>query len=829
MDGKLWFKTLLAGLMLTALVVAGCDDGDDGRDGAPGASAYEIAVENGFEGTEEEWLDSLGAAAATTAEIETCAVCHNSIEQIHEIMDISAITNVASEIDAVTGDLVITFNVELDGELSNDFILRRAYKSVDDPTLVAPAAQVQITSFRRDTITGDVVLTNDGLGGFTATVPAAVVEPDSTYLIQLESTLGASDERPVVVVTNGASHLRDLVTDAACAKCHGDYPAWSEKFRHYAVGGSDCQICHSQFRRTTGFIARDAAGDLFVQDLVDADGDTLIDEQPIVGTNLAEYIHGIHNSHNMPEETYFRTTAPDDADNIEDRYSLGFPSDMRNCSVCHEDDGVVDRNEVVASEPVSYYLCFTCHNNWDNFTPAVAAGGPLQFHQSMGPQTDCMATVCHGGLPNKNEAADFHNSFPQPPDSHVDAFYRGEDVSFSNPDQVSFAIVDVTSDGSAVSFTWTASKLGAPVDPCNTNVAVGPTYQELGAYLAYAKGDDWVNEFVGSVPGQPNGAQGLFDDLTTTCTNNVATTTGLVMDPEAIVYADKVLLAIGGKPADTFGPNGLAYFVREPSPTLAFNPADGSAATMRRSAVDNEKCLGCHQGTLYQHGGDRVDNEQLCVVCHNPSAGDKNNRLDRFQIVNADGTVNTDATYDGKNNETYDMRTMIHGIHGVSKRVPSTDSTSKPWTIYRSRGIYAFAPALYEDVILPGDDDFSTIAVEYPKPAGWPDDGLTINGSTNGSTIAHNWIVVHYPRPVNECMACHNDEAFEAPDQTKAVALTVDPGADYPDQSDDIVIGPAAAACTACHATAPTRIHATEDFGYRANVEKEVMLEKAAQ
>ena len=28
-------------------------------EGAPGKSAYEIAVENGFEGTEEEWLESL--------------------------------------------------------------------------------------------------------------------------------------------------------------------------------------------------------------------------------------------------------------------------------------------------------------------------------------------------------------------------------------------------------------------------------------------------------------------------------------------------------------------------------------------------------------------------------------------------------------------------------------------------------------------------------------------------------------------------------------------------------------------------------------------------
>lgn len=34
-------------------------DGTDGKDGEDGKNAYEIAVENGFEGTETEWLDSL--------------------------------------------------------------------------------------------------------------------------------------------------------------------------------------------------------------------------------------------------------------------------------------------------------------------------------------------------------------------------------------------------------------------------------------------------------------------------------------------------------------------------------------------------------------------------------------------------------------------------------------------------------------------------------------------------------------------------------------------------------------------------------------------------
>lgn len=39
-----------------------------GRDGVDGLSAYEIAVKNGFNGTEEEWLESLQGTGFTTDE-----------------------------------------------------------------------------------------------------------------------------------------------------------------------------------------------------------------------------------------------------------------------------------------------------------------------------------------------------------------------------------------------------------------------------------------------------------------------------------------------------------------------------------------------------------------------------------------------------------------------------------------------------------------------------------------------------------------------------------------------------------------------------------------
>jgi hypothetical protein len=84
------------------------------------------------------------------------------------------------------------------------------------------------------------------------------------------------------------------------------------------------------------------------------------------------------------------------------------------------------------------------------------------------------------------------------------------------------------------------------------------------------------------------------------------------------------------------------------------------------------KCLACHLGSLHQHGGNRVDNVDLCVTCHNPAANEKNNRVNM-------GVVATEA-YAGKVGESYDMRNMVHAIH-------SAGESGQPLVYYRSNGI----------------------------------------------------------------------------------------------------------------------------------------------
>ncbi len=799
MKKRFWYRPLVVlGLLLAVLAFAGCS-GDDGDDGKNGKSAYQIAVDNGFEGTEQDWLDSLqGSSAPQTADPEQCAVCHGDVAGTHAATGVAMISGQDGELDE-GGNFVITFNLEVDGVGTNaGFDLYRAYVTFDDPENPAYTNSAAITFNTRTTLynrsnpsqdpSTDVGITysSTASGEFTVTIPAASVESDAAYTVLLRNLAAADawgEKEPGFVLISGDTPLRDLVSDdgmsVGCASCHGSSP--SAIFNHYLVKGNECQACHAIYTRSSDSYA-----------LINGEW---VNQGSVPGSNFTEYVHGIHNSHNMPAGEYYRSGST--------QWSVGYPSDMRYCQVCHTTE---DQLEAATTAPVSFYLCMTCHQTWEGFVDVhtgeqLIVGTNLDFHVGMGVETNCMN--CHGEVPGADEAGDFHNDF-QGTDSHYDSFYRGVDLSYDNPDEVMFAFGDITSDGSNVSFTWTATKGGSAVNPCNTDIDAGPTFQALGAYLAYAKGDDWVNEFVGSSPGQPAGARNLFTSLSTSCNENVATTTGLVLDPDT-TYAEKVLLAIGGKPLSKFDETGDSYFVRVPSPTKAFDPADGSAVAARRDAVNTEKCLGCHRGTLYQHGGDRVDNEQLCVICHNPSSNDKNNRLDRFQIVNADGTVNTGATYDGKTAETYDMRTMLHAIHGVEQR---EETGGKPWVVYRSRGIYGFATA------------------DAELPVGWPEDGMTIYGSQNGSTIAHNWVVVHYPKAVNDCQACHNEGLYEAADQTKAVGVTIDAGYDWPDQSDDTIIGPSAAACTACHAGAPYRSHAKAN-GYEANVTKDEMLEKA--
>jgi hypothetical protein len=197
MNAKLLFRFILMGLMLSALVLAGCDDGDDGRDGrdgADGASAYEIAVENGFDGTEQEWLDSLqGEDATLTGEScavengfdgteqewldslqgedatltgESCNVCHGVSSQIGLAID-------EQHPEVAEKPIVSIYNITRTGDLLTVYI--NAVDSEGDPVegvgLVSPSSGSDLRVYMADIVPAGTVTANSPVSEWTTAYP----------------------------------------------------------------------------------------------------------------------------------------------------------------------------------------------------------------------------------------------------------------------------------------------------------------------------------------------------------------------------------------------------------------------------------------------------------------------------------------------------------------------------------------------------------------------------------------------------------------------------------------------------------------------------------
>ncbi|MBE0577650.1 MAG: hypothetical protein IH613_17360, partial [Desulfuromonadales bacterium] len=136
--------------------------------------------------------------------------------------------------------------------------------------------------------------------------------------------------------------------------------------------------------------------------------------------------------------------------------------------------------------------------------------------------------------------------------------------------------------------------------------------------------------------------------------------------------------------------------------------------------------------------------------------------------------VDPSEAYDGKAGQTYGFKSMLHAIH-------SSGETGAPIVIYRNRGIFAWAA------------DESVLA-------NWPGTGEQIVFGSDNVTQVHNFHAPTYPRFLNDCAACHAADFSMLPDQSVAVATTINAGSEpFDNQLDDVLEGASAAACMSCH------------------------------
>ncbi|MBU2677105.1 MAG: hypothetical protein KJP16_08465 [Gammaproteobacteria bacterium] len=801
---KSW--TFLVVVILT-LGLAACD-GDDGAAGAPGAPGAPGATgDTGATGATGDTGPPGPSASATP--LESCGVCHDAgsvadASAAHakiteaDIVDVGSFANFAVAPDAtVPTDLTVSFSVTADGAAATDATFYRAYFS-DGTVRTSLTGRFEGDPDAVPPVPPTLFFTNNGDGTYSVRLEGGVAEfggTDGRYLVILRTGMNNLEIAAVGDYPNPIP-LAGLASSEACVGCHGASGevgrfAPDNRGGHYSapISADACVVCHRP------------------DDPATPDDD----EEPSY-YQFFRVVHGIHNSHNFPPSV----SAPDGGfttcrgceddndgdgtpDGIPDKiYDITYPTYMTNCSVCHSDDNVVPATGGSAlaaanAMPVSGRGCFSCHGSMASFDFTG-----LEFHLTSIPDpetADC--TVCHDGGVARANVAEFHNLALTGNDGII---WDGVDTSVAEGAKFDWAITSMADDGANLTFTWEASYNGVPVDPCNDTVGVGaPVFHDGGVnddgnpisrlrtYRSYAQGDDFIIGTSTSGAGQPSRAN--VSAANTDCMGLVATT----VIPAENVVAEKARIALGGKPQVLSEANpALTVEARVPSPTYDWLVGVGGAAPERRNVVDTGECLKCHVGSLYEHGGDRVDNVDYCLICHNSASNEQYVRTDTMGIDPSD-------TYDGKVGETFEMKTMLHRIHSAGvEGLP-------PYVIYRGRGVYGFAT---DESLLPN----------WPGTGSQPVFGSTIGNVVDGVqqpppyVVNHNFHSATYPRALNACTACHTDDFTVIPDQTKSMATTTEAGStEWINQLDDVLQGAGTTACITCHADSASKGHAYQN------------------
>jgi OmcA/MtrC family decaheme c-type cytochrome len=752
---------LIAMLALAgAIGLAGCE-GDDGKDGAIGPTGPASTVPGPTGPT-----GPTGPAGQPVVQkpLESCAVCHDSgsvyaVDDAHQVADQGAFADFAVAPDvAVPADLVVSFSATVDGAPVTTATFYRAY-TWDGTTRTDLRAEINADLPN--------LFANNG---------------DGTYSIRIVNGVarfGGANNRYLVILQSGANELEIAAV--------GDYPAAIPLAG--LASNQACIDCHGASGEVGRFDPMDEGGHYSAPMSVDA---CVVCHRPGASFGDLPYVvHGIHNAHDMPGGKFVTSR---------DEYETTYPTYMANCSVCHKDDSIVPATGGSAlaaanAMPVTGAGCFTCHGAMDNdfwdFTNS-------SFHLGYDENTNCQTCHSAGNIAPATVAA-FHNGIVT---ERAGIIWNGVDTSVTEGAKFDWQITGIVDNGTNLLISWTAKYNGVDVNPCNAAVGPGaPVFHaaaggNLSILRSYAQGDDFILGQNPDAPGQANAVN--VTTTNTACAGNVATTT---IPVDAGITAERGIVALQGKPrVVNINPTATGPMsVRAKTPTREWVVGTGALPTVaRRDIVDTGECLKCHVGSLYQHGGNRVDNVDMCIICHNPASSEQNVRVTRMG-------VDASESYDGKPGQTYEMKTMLHAIHSAG--VPG----ASPIVIYRTRGIYAWAT---DKSLLP---NWATgAACDAPSVPGVDTLGNIVFGSDPASTDKcqqHNFHTPTYPRAINNCAACHGAKDFDlVPDQSKAVATTLDAGKEpWNNQLDDVLQGAGAAACTSCHSTGFARGHAYQN------------------
>jgi OmcA/MtrC family decaheme c-type cytochrome len=656
----------------------------------------------------------------------------------------------ANSIDFVTPGLVITINsaaIVSNGTITVTYTLTDPNGLLLDATgattpgvislaYVAsyiPKGQAQYVAYTTSQATGKVLgtitrpdfetsggtLTSVGPGKYKYTYAA---KAPSGFDPTVTTTVAVDGNRDLTPFDQGTSYAgttfnfvpngspvtvtRDVIETQSCNTCHYQLAFHGG----YAHGMQMCVLCHQP---------------------QNAD--------PVTGNSLDAkvFFHKIHMGSQLPSVLGTKTTpgvpfqVAGYMNILSDFSTVIDPADPRRCEVCHSQTTGAKQATAFLSTP-SRAACGACHDDIDFATGF--SNGPEVNHPG-GPQPD--DTLCHnchipqGQLPFDASIlgahvvpADTAATYPQNPDTLLPG--------------INLAITSVTNTSAGqkpiVKFTLEDDKgNNIPLSQTSTLefTMAGPTtdygYTSFGSDVTTP---GYVTESASKAACSSSGA------CTYTFTHAIpSSATGTyTIGGEA---RESVTVLAGTESAQTFD-------VGAKNPVVNFS-VDGSTVAPRRTVVALSNCNNCHV-FLSEHGALRNNNE-YCVLCHNPSNTDASTRPSA--VI---------ASYRTQPPQGINFNLLVHRLHdGVNA---AADGTKNPYIIVGYGGsINNFSGILFPVMSPAGDATYMQNCAMCHVNSTEQND-LPLMGNLNQVTDPQGWI--NPVGPISSaCSGCHvsKDEA----------------------------------------------------------------------
>ena len=574
-----------------------------------------------------------------------------------------------------------------------------------------------------------------------------------------------------------------LVVDTAnCNGCHNKLQALG----FHGGSRSDvrlCVTCHTDQRKFGNAEATTTA--------TGYSGNTYKIDNKAVG-DFPAFIHRLHRGKELGMTGYNYANIL--FNNITYSMSALTPDGQKMCSKCHTKSATAPQGDNWSTVP-SAMACGSCHDRI-NFTTGTGTtiGGVATGHVGQAQADNTKCAICH------TPAA-------------VKAVHMTDNLTANNPviqaglKNFAYEIKSAAATSTTVTVVFKISADGTAVTllPAAAGGVANPLTGFTGApgfVLAYAQPQDGVTapldyNNLAANSGLVN-AQPISVSLKDLLDTSKALTVGTLSGPDASGYYTANIVGNGVGTAKIF-PAGAtmravalqSYFTQITSPASASAPIPRHTISVvkavtgdvvRRAVVDPAKCANCHEW-IEAHGGSRVYETQVCVMCHVPGnsssgRGIADATLLAYPFTTADNVILTRWAFDKTLPNaavnfpvtSFNFKDMIHGVHAGKDRTSPL------------KGVRDRTPA--------------AITLMDESLGGFP--GILSNCE----------VACHKPGTYSSVPAGTLASTYEANDATFSPMTTAAYKTSFKQpNATDIVSSPSAAACVSCHDNAPAQAH----------------------